>query len=218
MGGRTQEVSNVEGYGGLGICGYGPNPNLNPEVLNGGAGIPGGSAPEAQMHGVQGVFRYGMRAAGPEGPFFQQARYTRMECPRFEGDKFKDWSYKIEQFFEVEGVLEAHKIRTVSAVLEGRALHWHQAYMGTLAGRLITWNQYVTDMSHRFANASFEDPVADLKQWGSVKDYQDQFERILSQAIIPENFAISCFLSGLNKKLEIAVRSFSPQSLPQAMY
>ncbi|KAJ7980562.1 Retrotransposon gag protein [Quillaja saponaria] len=136
------------------------------------------------------------------GTCYQPVRYARMDCPRFEWENFREWMYKMDQFFEVEGVLEMHKIRTVSAHLEGRALHWHQTFMRSLAGKVVSWDQYSASMRHRFANSAFEDLVANLvklRQWGNVKDYQEQFENVLSQTSISESFSISCFLSGLHK-------------------
>ncbi|KAJ7960281.1 Ty3/gypsy retrotransposon protein [Quillaja saponaria] len=203
-----------------------PGINFIPERPNIGVNA-GGVGMDGVELGAAGAYvpRPGMPEAMPWGNGgqmgFQQPRFARMECPRFDGDGFKDWLYKLEQFFDIEGTPEMYKIKVVSTMLEGRVLHWHQAYMRSVMGRVLTWTQYIADMGHRFANTAFEDPVAELvrlKHWGTVTDYQDKFERMLSQTVIPENFAISCFLSGLHKEIETAVRCFAPQTLPQTMY
>ncbi|KAK5818115.1 hypothetical protein PVK06_023046 [Gossypium arboreum] len=52
-------------------------------------------------------------------------RNSKFECPRFDGDDFRGWWSKLEQFFEVEGILEQDKVRTVMLHMKGKTLDWH---------------------------------------------------------------------------------------------
>ncbi|OIT23482.1 hypothetical protein A4A49_57786, partial [Nicotiana attenuata] len=45
---------------------------------------------------------------------------------KFDGTGLKDWLYKCEQFFDVDGTPEDSKVKLASCKLEGRALQWHQ--------------------------------------------------------------------------------------------
>ncbi|KAK5846456.1 hypothetical protein PVK06_002746 [Gossypium arboreum] len=49
-------------------------------------------------------------------------RNFNFECPRFDGEDFRGWWSKLEQFFEVEGVLEQDNVRIVMLHMEGKAL------------------------------------------------------------------------------------------------
>ncbi|KAJ7949263.1 Ty3/gypsy retrotransposon protein [Quillaja saponaria] len=81
FGGRAQEMPNPWGYSGIGGGGYGGNPI--PEVQNGGGGFPGGYVPEVPNVGAPRMFGYEARPGMAKGQLFQQARYARMECPRY---------------------------------------------------------------------------------------------------------------------------------------
>ncbi|MBA0767148.1 hypothetical protein Gotri_016094 [Gossypium trilobum] len=50
------------------------------------------------------------------------ATLSRLECPKFDGDDFRGWWTKLEQYFETEGILEGSKVRMAMLNLEGRAL------------------------------------------------------------------------------------------------
>ncbi|GJW78910.1 putative mitochondrial protein [Tanacetum coccineum] len=55
-------------------------------------------------------------------------RLTKLEFPAFNGDRFKEWSYRCQQFFKINETPKNLKIRLVAIHLRGEALSWHQAY------------------------------------------------------------------------------------------
>lgn len=57
------------------------------------------------------------------------SNYTKITCPRFNGEDFRGWLLKIEQFFVVDNTQERDKVRLVMTHLDGRALQWHQWFM-----------------------------------------------------------------------------------------
>lgn len=57
-----------------------------------------------------------------------------------------------------------------------------------------------------------------LKQTGSVKDFQANFDNVLSRLSISNENAISIFLNGLKPKISDNVRIGKPNTLPQAYH
>ena len=49
-------------------------------------------------------------------------KYSKLECPRFDGEDFRGWLLKIQQFFEADQTRESEKLRHVMMNLEGKAL------------------------------------------------------------------------------------------------
>ena len=71
----------------------------------------------------------------------------------------------------------------------------------------------------RFGANPFDDPLAELmklRQNGSVEQYQEGFDSLLSRVDLAVPQAISCFLSGLSDEIQNAVRMFRPQTLHDA--
>lgn len=84
---------------------------------------------------------------------------------------------------------------------------------------LPNWNDYVRALHHHFGNSLYEDPIAELlelKQSGSVQEFLDQFDELLDQVELSEEYAISCFLKGLKPEIEVQVRMLSLRTLMKA--
>ncbi|OMP02513.1 hypothetical protein CCACVL1_02776 [Corchorus capsularis] len=65
-------------------------------------------------------------------PYYQPS--YRMDLPRFNGEDFKSWFSKFEQYLEMENVPDEYKPKVAMFPFEGPALHWHQFYAGTVGG------------------------------------------------------------------------------------
>lgn len=112
----------------------------------------------------------------PLNPY--STRISKVEFPRFDGSKVKEWLYKCDQFFSLDGTTLETKVWLASIHLDGIALQWHLNYMWTQFDVYPSWAQYVTDVVARFGEVD-EDPLAALiqvKQTGKVQDYIDEFE------------------------------------------
>ena len=82
-----------------------------------------------------------------------------------------------------------------------------------------TYKEYVRELSSRFGDSLYDDPMRELKslkQSGSVKKYHDMFEEFLNKVDLPEDYATSCFLSGLKPKIQLTLRMFMPKSVQHA--
>lgn len=148
------------------------------------------------------------------------SRFSKVEFPRFNGDNVLGWIYKCDQFFEVDSTSENIKVKMVSIHLEGKALLWHQSLMKTREfGSWPSWGDYKTAIIARFGNNSFDDPMAEimnLRQKGTVEQYQEQFDGLLNRTDLSEKQALSCFLKGLDTDIQNTVRMHKPQTLMDA--
>lgn len=148
-------------------------------------------------------------------------RYSKVEFPQFNGKYFKDWWYKAEQFFSADGVNPYQKVVIASLHLDDIAIQWHQTYMRRRQHLPPpTWKEYIYALSDRFG-AVYEDPMSDLvnlRQTGTVTEFQEAFDRIMTQLNLSVKYAISVFLAKLKPELGDAVRIHKPFSLPQAYH
>ncbi|GKC32548.1 hypothetical protein Tco_1039842 [Tanacetum coccineum] len=113
----------------------------------------------------------------------RMSRIAKIEFPKFYGDNPTGWVYICNQFFKVDDIEEGDKVKLASM--------------------------------HLFSS-TYEDPMSELKnirqKWGLVQLYIDAFDVIMTKVEIPEAQAVSFFLGGLDKEIEMTVRMFKPQS------
>ncbi|XP_071927614.1 uncharacterized protein [Coffea arabica] len=125
------------------------------------------------------------------------SRLSRIDFPKFNGEDFRGWLYKSEQFFEVDETPNAVKVKIAAMSLE----------------------EYVRELSSRFGDSLYDDPMRELKslkQSGSVKEYHDVFEELLNRVDLPKDYATSCFLSGLKPEIQLILRMFMPKNVQHA--
>ncbi|KAK9672380.1 hypothetical protein RND81_12G097000 [Saponaria officinalis] len=151
---------------------------------------------------------------------FNFSRFSRVEFPRFNGEDVLGWIYNCDQFFEVDSTSENTKVKMISIHLEGKALLWHQSLMKTREfGSWPTWNEYKAAIVARFGNNPFDDPIAEimnLRQKGTMEQYQEQFDGLLNRTDLSEKQALSCFLKGLDVDIQNIVRMHKPHTLMEA--
>jgi hypothetical protein len=78
---------------------------------------------------------------------------SKVEFPRFDGKSVRDWLYKCDQFFLLDGTPPTSMVRLASIHLDGLALQWHLNYMRHKFDMYPTWSQYVADVTTRFGDA-----------------------------------------------------------------
>ncbi|GJZ92195.1 reverse transcriptase, partial [Tanacetum coccineum] len=77
------------------------------------------------------------------------------------------------------------------------------------------WEMYEGEVIKRFG-ATYEDLIVDLKnlkQDGSVQQYQESFEALLNKVELNEAYAVSLFIGGLKKEISMPIRMFKITSL-----
>ncbi|PNX62764.1 hypothetical protein L195_g053153, partial [Trifolium pratense] len=161
---------------------------------------------------------YSGRPPGTPSPENSQHSYStrisKVEFPRFDGKNVRDWLYKCEQFFLLDGTPPTSMVRLASIHLDGLALQWHLNYMRQKFDIYPTWNQYVTDVTTRFGDA-FEDPLSSLvqiKHVGKVQEYVDQFELALTRVNLIQMFNPPTIAHAVNlAKLHEASKTTPPK-------
>ncbi|GJW00940.1 putative mitochondrial protein [Tanacetum coccineum] len=133
------------------------------------------------------------------------SRIAKIEFPEFYGDDPTGWVYRCNQFFKVDDIMSEDKVKLASMHLYDKALAWHQQFTKS-HGEIIDWNVYVEALLNRFSSC-YEDPMSDLKnirqQEGLVQVYIDAFDMIMTKVDVPESQAVSFFLGGLDKEIEM---------------
>lgn len=147
------------------------------------------------------------------------SRMTKVEFPKFDGTDLRSWLYKCNQFFQLDNIDDAQKVRLAAIHLEGKALLWHQNFMKKCSNVLPTWKKYTEEINLRFGEL-YDDPMAELKalkQLGYVQEYHDEFDALASRLQLSEEYLLSCYLGGLDDEVQLAVRMFTPKSVQQAL-
>jgi hypothetical protein len=126
----------------------------------------------------------------------------------------------IEQFFEFHGTNEGEKLPLAGYHLEGDAQLWYQLFRGGETEE-VTWEALKKGLHTRYGPIVFVDFFGDLsklEQVGSVRDYQVQFERLLTRVrrLAPEH-QIGCFVSGLKQDIRTEVQAARPTNLSAAV-
>ena len=71
-------------------------------------------------------------------------RLGRLDFPRFNGDKIRDWLFKVEYFFSIDNTPDDLKVRLSSIHFDSPASTWHQAILQSESGSdlLTNWMRY----------------------------------------------------------------------------
>ncbi|KAJ0755715.1 putative retrotransposon gag domain-containing protein [Helianthus annuus] len=129
------------------------------------------------------------------------ARLGRLDFPKFNGEDVDGWIYKCNHFFLVDKTPENVKVQFAIINLEGIALRWHQGYLASQNRpvELITWDEYVRSITARFSDNLWEDAMEELKnlqQIGSLEDYCNSFDSLMTKVTLSEKYAASLFVGG----------------------
>jgi hypothetical protein len=103
--------------------------------------------------------------------------------------------------------------------LEGEAQIWYQLIRES--EEVLTWDSLKIALHICFGPTIFEDHFGNLtklQQTGPVKEYQMQFEQLLSRVgRMSQPHQLGCFISGLKGSLKTEVQDSRPSSLTEAI-
>lgn len=146
-------------------------------------------------------------------------RLSKVGFPYFDGSDLRDWIFKCEQFFPLDGTPDDLKVRLATIHMTEKALQWHHNYIAERFGVYPPWTEYVVAISHRFGGI-YNDPLSELvslKQAGdSVEVFLDKFECALTRLSLPHAHSLSIFLTNLNPHLSLHTRQFSVTTVAAA--
>ncbi|KAJ7978130.1 Retrotransposon gag protein [Quillaja saponaria] len=77
-------------------------------------------------------------------------KVSQVAFPKFNGENFRSWYFKCQQFFRVDQAPEELKIELASMRFADKALEWYQGFVeeGGLEG--LTWSEYLIRILERF--------------------------------------------------------------------
>ena len=115
-------------------------------------------------------------------PLFE-AKPAKLEFPNFLGEDPTVWITRAEQYFEFQVTLESQKVPLASFHLDGEDNEWWQwlrrAYKEE--GKGVSWLVFAEELWAHFGPTEcedFDEALSKLKQTGSLRDYQKEFERL----------------------------------------
>ncbi|GKV24163.1 hypothetical protein SLEP1_g33810 [Rubroshorea leprosula] len=75
----------------------------------------------------------------------------KIEFPKSNGEELKDWLYKCNQYFRIDGIPDEHKAHLASINLEGKAMKWHQSFLEIKGEQVLSnWEEYVKGLKATF--------------------------------------------------------------------
>ncbi|KAK8693864.1 hypothetical protein V6N13_071431 [Hibiscus sabdariffa] len=159
----------------------------------------------------------------PEGNGNQVSNFAyKLLCPKFDGEDFRGWLSKLEQYFEAENVPDTAKIRVVMLHLEGKALQWYQFLLKTRRDfHQLNWDQYLKFLKERFAPGGLEDPFSKLlalRQTESVEQFYEEFIHLLNQVQLPDEYVLSMFKNHLRLEINQCLQLLQPKTLMDAFH
>uniref|UniRef100_A0A2N9H8H7 RNA-directed DNA polymerase n=1 Tax=Fagus sylvatica TaxID=28930 RepID=A0A2N9H8H7_FAGSY len=147
-----------------------------------------------------------------------QTRFSRLDFPRFNGDDPTGWIYKADQFFRYQGTIAQEKVLLASFHLQDDALQWYQWYARSQPN--VRWEEFTQALCVRFGPSDYEDfdeALSRLRQTGTVREYQGQFERLAARVQDwPEKALLGCYIGGLKEDIRAEVKLFRPTTLLHA--
>ncbi|GMJ10211.1 hypothetical protein HRI_004690300 [Hibiscus trionum] len=222
LGKRIEPVGNATGsqsqvfLGGPGVLGSNPRAGAAGEDGQ----SPGDTEPEVEIVNEQNS--RGNNSVGVENQGSFGNLTFKLPCPRFDGDDFRGWHSKLEQYFEAEAVPENSKIRLVMLHLEGKALQWHQFLMRNQEDFAnLGWSQYLRLIRERFCPGGFDDPFEDLlelRQQESVEKFYEEFVSLVNQVQLPDKYILSIFKNHLRLEISQFLNVLQPKTLMEAFH
>jgi hypothetical protein len=143
-------------------------------------------------------------------------KVAKLNFPKYEGTEDPtSWVCRVEQFFEFQNTAEDDKVMLVAYHLEGEAQLWYQLFKETEEG--ASWE----GLHIRYGPTQFDDFFGDLtklRQTGTVREYQGQYERLLSRAgRLSVAQQVGGFISGLKESIRPKVQASRPATLTSAV-
>jgi hypothetical protein len=147
-------------------------------------------------------------------------KVAKLNFPKFDGfEDSTNWVCRAEQFFEFQGTTEEDKVALAAYHLEGEAQLWYQLFKES--EEHISWEAMKDWLHVRYGATQFDDFFGDLtklRQTGTVREYQGQYERLLSRAgRLSVTQQVSGFISGLKESIRPEVQASGPSTLTAAV-
>ena len=155
-------------------------------------------------------------------PMFQ-SKFAKLEFPRFAARDPTMWLTKVRQFFDYQETPGTQKVQYAAYHLEDEANEWWQATKRAYAEEEteITWEVFEEELWARFGPTEcedFDEALSKIKQAGTFRDYQREFERLVNKVQgWTQKALVGTFMGGLHPAIVDGIRMFRPKSLKEAI-
>lgn len=129
----------------------------------------------------------------------------------------------MNQFFAFQNTPELQKVSLASYHLEGEANQWWQwvRRLTEEEGRVLSWANFEDELWARFGPSEcedFDEALSRIKQGGSLRDYQREFERLGNRVRgWTQKALVGTFMGGLKTEISDGIRMFKPQTLKEVI-
>ena len=112
----------------------------------------------------------------------------------------------MDQFFEFQGTTITQKVSLASFHLQGEANQWWQWLRRSYKeeDREVTWDIFQEELWAQFAPTEcedFDEALSKVKQEGSLREYQKEFERLSNRVHgWPQKALVGTFMGASNLK------------------
>ncbi|GJU41638.1 hypothetical protein Tco_1194595 [Tanacetum coccineum] len=122
-------------------------------------------------------------------------RMRKLKMPVFEGEDAYGWIYRVERYFEIQGLPHQEQLQAAALCMEGEALSWRL---------LIRFQQS--------KEGNLYEQFLAITQEGSARAYVALFEKLACQLVgVPKTVMEATFTKGLKAALRAAVRVMNPE-------
>ncbi|KAH9751490.1 hypothetical protein KPL71_014318 [Citrus sinensis] len=152
-----------------------------------------------------------------------QSKVAKLDFPRYAGNDPTEWFSRINQFFEDEESTEDQKVVLASFHLEGEANQWWQWLRRSYQeeGRVVTWEIFMEELWARFGPTDcedFDEALSRVKQTGTLRDYQKEFERLGNRVQgWTQKALVGTFMGGLKPEISEEIQLFKPRTLKETI-
>jgi len=143
----------------------------------------------------------------------------KIELNTFDGTNPLEWVFQAEQFFSFYSIPHENRLALASFYMKGDALSWFKWMHQN--NQLFDWSSFAKALELRFGPSTYENFQAQLfklRQYGTVTDYQTQFEKLGNRVIgLPPEALLNCFVSGLIPEIRHELAVQKPYTITQAI-
>lgn len=151
------------------------------------------------------------------------SKLAKIEFPKFSGDDSTELMTKVDQFFDYQKTDPSEKVYLASYHLQGEANQWWRWLQRTYReeDKEVTWEVFVEELWSRFGPTDcddFDESLSKIRQVGSLRDYQREFERLGNKVKgWTQKALVGTFMGGLKTEISDGIRMFKPKTLKDAI-
>ncbi|GJW08422.1 retrovirus-related pol polyprotein from transposon 297 family protein [Tanacetum coccineum] len=146
-------------------------------------------------------------------------RMRKLKMPLFDGEDAYGWIYRVERYFEIQGIPQQEQLRAAVLCMEGEALSWYRWSEGRTP--FHTWEGFKRRLLIRFQQSQQGNPFEQflaITQTGTAREYVALFEKLACQLVrVSEEVMEATFIKGLKSDLRATVRVMKPEGLSHVM-